>query len=69
MDKNTNDALTHSARIYELTRINNLNLKISYESEKNWKQNSRSDFEKTPKMTFLITMKKHIEKSTMKNSN
>tara|TARA_B100001750_G_C15520074_1_gene610818 strand:- start:670 stop:1836 length:1167 start_codon:yes stop_codon:yes gene_type:complete len=35
MDKNTNDALTHSARIYELTRINNLNLKISYESEKN----------------------------------
>ena len=27
--KNTNDALTHSARIYELTRINNLNLKIS----------------------------------------
>ncbi len=34
MDRNTNDPLTHSARLYELTRMNNLNLEISYLSEK-----------------------------------
>jgi len=35
MDRNTNDPLTHCARLYELTRMNNLNLEISYLSEKN----------------------------------
>ncbi len=34
MDRNTNDPLTHCARLYELTRMSNLNLEISYLSEK-----------------------------------